>query len=110
MSREVIVALTAVIVALCMTVATLYFYFKDATLETIRVDAYKLFLKAENRFKTSGAGKEKMQWVFNTIREIMPSWVRIFVTDELLAELLQQWFNNVKDLLDDGKINKSAEV
>lgn len=109
MSKEIIVALTAVIVAICMTVAMLYTYFKDATLESLRADAYTLFLKAENTFAGTGKGKQKMDFVVNTIKYVMPKWLKVFISDEMLRELLQMWFNNIKDLLDDGKINDSAK-
>jgi hypothetical protein len=110
MSKEIIVALTAVIVAICMTFVTLYIYFKDATLDSLRADAYTLFLKAENTFAGTGNGKEKMDFVVNAIKHVMPKWLKLFISDEMLKELLQMWFNNIKDLLDDGKINDSAEV
>jgi hypothetical protein len=110
MSREMIVALTCVVVAICMTLFTVLSYLKDATLEDIRADAYKLFLKAENGFKGSGKGKEKMEWVFCAINSVIPNWLRLFISEDMIKELLQTWFDNIKDLLDDGKINKSTEV
>ena len=109
MSKETIVALTAVIVAICMTVAMLYIYFKDATLESLRADAYTLFLKAENTFAGTGKGKQKMDFVINAIKHVMPKWLKLFISDEMLRELLQMWFANIKDLLDDGKIKNSAK-
>lgn len=110
MSREVIVAVTCVVVAICMTLFTVVSYLKDATLEDIRVDAYKLFLKAENGFKGTGKGKQKMEWVVKAINGVIPNWLKMFVSDDMLKELLQTWFDNIKDLLDDGRINKSTEV
>lgn len=110
MSKEIIVAITCVVVAICMTLFTVVSYLKDATLEDIRVDAYKLFLKAENGFKGTGKGKQKMEWVAKAINGVIPNWLKIFVSDDMLKELLQTWFDNIKDLLDDGRINKSTEV
>lgn len=109
MSKEIIVAITCVVVAICMTLFTLYIYFKDATLESLRADAYTLFLKAENAFAGTGKGKQKMDFVVNAIKNVMPNWLKLFVSDEMLRELLQMWFDNIKDLLDDGKINDSAK-
>lgn len=110
MSKEIIVALTCIVVAICMTLFTVVSYLKDATLEDIRVDAYKLFLKAENGFKGTGKGKQKMEWVVKAINGVIPNWLKMFVSDDMLKELLQTWFDNIKDLLDDGRINKSTEV
>jgi hypothetical protein len=89
MSREVIVAVTCVVVAICMTLFTVLSYLKDATLEDIRADAYKLFLKAENGFKGTGKGKQKMEWVVKAINGVIPNWLKMFVSDDMLKELLQ---------------------
>jgi hypothetical protein len=50
-----------------------------------------------------------MDFVVNAIKNVMPNWLKLFVSDEMLRELLQMWFDNIKDLLDDGKINDSAK-
>lgn len=82
-------------------------YFKEKKLDEIRLDVYKLFLKAEHSYKESGQGKQKMKWVIQRARQLLPAWLQIIVTEEVFERLIQIWFDGIKDLLDDGKINCS---
>ncbi|MCM1236870.1 MAG: hypothetical protein NC489_42885 [Ruminococcus flavefaciens] len=82
-------------------------YFKEKKLDEIRLDVYKLFLKAEHSYKESGQGKQKMKWVIQRARQLLPAWLQIIVTEEVFEKLIQIWFDGIKDLLDDGKINCS---
>lgn len=40
---------------------------------------------------------------------MLPKAVQVFVTQEMLETAVQLWFDGVKDLLDDGKLNNSTE-
>lgn len=80
-------------------------YKKNKSLDEIRKDVYDLFLKAEHSFITTGAGKQKMKWVVSKARSMLPSWLQLIVTEELFEQIIQMWFEGVKDLLDDGKIS-----
>lgn len=70
--------------------------------------AYKLFVKAEEEYK-SGEGEEKMNYVVSNIHSILPGCVSMFIPEAVLKKILQCFFNELKDVLDDGKFNKSAE-
>lgn len=85
----------------------IYTYFRDKTMEQIRADVYKLFLQAEHAFKTSEMGKQKMEWVIQKARSLLPSWLQMLITEEVLQSIIQSWFDEIKDLLDDGKNNDS---
>lgn len=85
-------------------------YFKEKTLEEIRSDVYKLFLEAEHKYKESGQGKQKMKWVVSQARKLLPGWVQIVMTEDVFERIIQIWFECIKDLLDDGKINNSKEA
>jgi hypothetical protein len=99
-----------VIVGLVVTCAlTTFFYLKGKTLDDIRADVYKLILMAEHHFTEEGSGKDKMEWVLEATLEILPAWARLFITKESLAKAVQLWFDAVKDLLDDGKVNMSSK-
>lgn len=108
MSKETLVAVVCVIVAIIAVCITVYLYIKDNTLEGIREDAYQLFLRAEHELEDK-IGLEKMQWVLSQIRSLMPYWARFFITDATMKYVVQMWFDAVKDLLDDGKYNKSTK-
>lgn len=103
--------LTVVLIAMAvigLTVCT-YIYLRDKTLEEIRADVYQLFLTAEHTYLETGSGMQKMKWVVSRARSLLPSWAQAFITDELLYKVIEGWFQAVKDLLDDGKYNKSVE-
>ncbi len=80
-------------------------YFRTKTLDDIRMDVYKLFLKAEHDFKESHAGKQKMKWVISKARGLLPVWMQMIITEEMFENIIQYWFDGIKDLLDDGKLN-----
>lgn len=84
-------------------------YFKSKTLDDIRADVYKLFLRAEHNFKESHAGEQKMKWVIGRARGLLPVWVQMIVTEEMFEGIVQFWFDGIKDLLDDGKINDTGK-
>lgn len=99
----VLVAITVVFAILFMIMGIEYF--KNESLDEIRKDVYDLFLKAEHEFVTTGAGKQKMKWVVSKARSMLPSWMQLIITEELFEQIIQLWFDGIKDLLDDGKIN-----
>lgn len=82
-------------------------YFKEKTLQDIRMDVYKLFLKAEKKYYESGQGKQKMKWVVSQARSLLPPWLQLVMTEDVFIKLIQIWFDGIKDLLDDGKINNN---
>lgn len=82
-------------------------YLKAKTLDDIRVDVYRLFLRAEHNFKESHSGKQKMKWVISKARGLLPVWLQMIVTEEMFEGMVQFWFDGIKDLLDDGKINNT---
>lgn len=84
-----------------------YSYLKEKTLDSIRADVYQLFVKAENAFRASPAGKQKMKWVMSQARLLLPKWLQALISEEALAVIVETWFREVKDLLDDGRVNGS---
>ena len=97
----IIVALTIIMMAVA--------YFKGRSLEEIRNDVYQLILKAEHMYEESGAGKQKMKWVVSQARKLLPKWAQAFISEDALMNIIQAWFDGVKDLLDDGKMNHSEK-
>ena len=75
-------------------------------LEKIRKYVYKLFVTAEHEFKY-GDNEQKFEYVVQLARSSLPAIFRPFITEKLLKQAIQLWFDLCKDLLDDGKINKS---
>ena len=84
-------------------------YFKGRSLEEIRNDVYQLILKAEHMYEESGSGKQKMKWVVSQARKLLAAWQQALLSEETLENIIQAWFDGVKDLLDDGKMNHSEK-
>lgn len=74
----------------------------------IRIKAYEFFLEAEIKF-SSGEGQYKMDYVMENIYDYLPAIAKIFISRETFKKIIQKMFNEVKDLLDDGKRNKSTK-
>lgn len=109
MSINTIITIVVAVLALLGAAVIAYLYLRDKTLEDIRGDVYTLFLQAEHTYLETGAGRQKMKWVISQARGLLPSWARVIVTDTLLEKVVENWFCAVKDLLDDGKINRSVK-
>lgn len=86
-----------------------YAYLKNRTLDEIRGDVYQLVLKAEHTYRASASGKQKMKWVVSQARKLLPGWMQLIISEEMLQKIIQVWFDEVKDLLDDGKMNGSQK-
>lgn len=99
----VIIGLLIVISVIWMA----YSYLKEKTLDQIRGDVYQLVLKAEHIWRESAEGKQKMKWVVQQARKLLPGWLQALISEEALQKIIQVWFDEVKDLLDDGKVNGS---
>lgn len=70
--------------------------------------AYKLFVKAEKEYK-SGEGQEKMEYVISNIHSWLPEYISMFIPESVLKKILQWFFDELKDVLDDGKFNESTK-
>lgn len=107
MTINMIVTIVLIVIALAFISVGIYFYVRDKTLEDIRADVYQLFLEAEHTYQHTESGKQKMSYVIQRARSLLPNWAQFFITESLLEKVVQMWFDAVKDLLDDGKLNKS---
>jgi hypothetical protein len=74
---------------------------------TLRVEAFKLMLRAEKVFAAVN-GKEKFDLVLTELYDRIPPILKLFVTKESLAVWLQAWYDLAKDWLDDGQVNGST--
>lgn len=72
----------------------------------VREFAYQTMLLAERTFSDVD-GKIKFDFVVRIVYKYLPSWFRVFFTEEDLRRLIQEWYNLAKDFLDDGQINQS---
>lgn len=75
---------------------------------TLRELAYDFIKKAEKIFQGSKRGQEKFEAVFTEVYNLIPAWIRLFIPQNYLRKKLQEWYDLIKDELDDGKLNKST--
>ena len=106
-SNATSLALAAVGVAIAIVVIVKYI--RHVGLESIRERVYKAFLDAEHEFQY-GENTEKFEYVINIAKSTIPAPFGLFITESLLRKVVQAWFDLVKDLLDDGKINGTSKV
>ena len=101
----VVVAVVTVLVI--VTLVCVYQYTKMKGLDGIRGDVYQLILKAEHVYNASGQGEQKLKWVVQQARGLLPKWLQTLLSEDALMKIIDWWFKEVKDLLDDGKVNGS---
>jgi hypothetical protein len=75
----------------------------------LRTIANKLMLQAEQTIVGTKKGRERFEQVLTQVYLLIPIWIRIFLPKSAFEKKLQQWFELIKDSLDDGKINNSVE-
>lgn len=103
----VLIAVAVVLVGITLTL--IYHYLRLKGLDGIRADVYRLILHAEHLYNESGTGPQKLKWVVQQARDLMPMWMRWIITEEAMINIVNEWFKGVKDLLDDGKVNGTQE-
>lgn len=108
MTFNTIISILVILFFVIVLGAGVYFYFRNKTLNEIRADVYRKFLEAERNPNFTKKGKQKMKWVLNQARMLLPKWAQLLITEEFLEKVVEGWFQAVKDLLDDGKYNKSV--
>lgn len=74
----------------------------------VREFTYKAMLLAERTFSDAD-GKIKLDFVVRVVYKFLPVWLRLFVKEKHLENLVQGWYNTAKDFMDDGKINDSIK-
>lgn len=104
------IAVFVILFALCVVLA--YLYLKNKTKDEIRADVYELCQKAEQIYK-HGENKQKFTYVVQLARSLLPKSIQAFVTvpmlETLFENLIQELFEEIKDYLDDGKVNGSVK-
>jgi hypothetical protein len=76
---------------------------------SLRELAYELIRQAEQAISGTKMGRERFEFVLTQLYNMIPVWLRFFIPRSLLVEKLQEWFDLIKDSLDDGKINSSIK-
>ena len=90
-----------VILVLLVFIAYLVYLMVTKQWMKLKQQAYGLMLSAERLYDTT-EGKEKFIAVFEKIYYyLIPFWLRVFVTEDVIKEKLQKWYDLMKDCLKD---------
>ncbi len=77
--------------------------------DKIREKAYKLIRQAEETVIGTKMGQERFDIVLTQLYNLIPAWLKFFIPRSFLEQKLQEWFDLIKDSLDDGEINNSTK-
>jgi hypothetical protein len=78
--------------------------------EMLKAEAVAGIFYAEKIIVGTKRGRDKMNFVIDVLyKNYVPAWMKIFVTKQMLEDLIEDSFFKVRDLLDDGKSNNSCE-
>lgn len=81
----------------------------EAVINSIQADAYAAMLWAERNFSDDEGGT-KFLVVLEETYYLLPEEVRKYISKEAYAVILQDWYDNAKDILDDGALNRSQDI
>ena len=103
-----IVALVFIVAVIILLLLVAIKSLQTVGMEKIRSIVYKGFATAEDEFQ-HGDNYEKFEYVISLARSAIPLPFSLFITESLLRRVIQAWFDLCKDLLDNGKIDKSEK-
>ena len=108
LTENPVVAVVFIVIVVAIALFLLVKAMQTIGMEKIRVYVYHLFVEAEHEFKY-GENEDKFNYVICLAKGFIPSPFNLFITEKLLRKVVQTWFTLCKDLLDDGKLNKSEK-
>ncbi len=71
-------------------------YMKTKGLGGIRNDVYQLILRAEHIYHESGQGQQKLKYVVQQARGLLPKWLQFFITESMLMNIIEKWFRELR--------------
>lgn len=89
------VLILVIAVLVVVTAVVVYQYAKAKGLDGIRKEVYKLFLHAEHIYKESGQGEKKLKWVVQQARGLLPKWLQVIMSEDVLLKIIDWWFKEV---------------
>lgn len=108
LSQSPILAIIFIVLVVALLVFLLVKLVQKLGLEKVRTIVYKGFVKAEREFQ-KGENSQKFDFVCQLARSSIPAPFNLFVTESILRNTIQLWFDLTKDLLDDGKFNGTGQ-
>ncbi len=103
-----VLAIITIVVLVVIAIFTVVKAMQTVGMEKVRGYVYKLFVAAEKLFE-HGENTLKFEYVVNLARSSIPLPFSLVITESFLRKVIQTWFDLCKDLLDDGKFNRSGK-
>ena len=70
---------------------------------------YDAICAAENMF-LHGENEKKFEYYFDCVYQKLPTFIQFFMSKNAIAKKLEEWYIQVKDLLDNGVMDDSAKI
>lgn len=99
--------LLALIVGAIIVIFNVFFCYYTGQKQKIRDYVISLVIKAELKYG-SGTGELKYDYVVKRVKAFIPNKLQPFISDKLIDQFVDDGLYIIKDLLDDGKLNKSV--
>ena len=99
-------ALIVFVIASLILCVVLYFI---GGFEKVRPWAYDAICAAENMF-LHGENEKKFEYYFDCVYQKLPIFIQFFMSKNAIAKKLEEWYIQVKDLLDNGVMDDSAKI
>ena len=94
------VLILVIAVLVVITAVVVYQYAKAKGLEGIRKEVYELFLHAEHIYKESGQGEQKLKWVVQQARGLLPKWLQVIMSEGPFGRWKGKWLS---ELIGEGR-------
>ena len=91
------------IIVLILIVCNFILTLRSKSLEDIRSDVYEAFLRLEEEITGTKVGQQRLEKAVEYAYELIPSWMRIFITKAFLKKTVDKWFKQIKKILDDSR-------
>lgn len=97
----------ALLIGAVVVIFNICFCFYTGQKQKIRDYAISLVIKAELKYG-SGTGEIKYTYVVKRVKAFIPNKLVPFISDKIIDQFIDDGLYIIKDMLDDGKLNKSV--
>lgn len=96
MNTQTIISIIVIALVVITGVIFLVYQIKK---KGLRKTAIEFIVLAEEKFK-QGQNAEKFNYVLNAVYELLPSFLKIFITKSMIIDFIQKIFDEIKVALD----------
>ena len=108
LTQNPVIAILFIVIVIAAAVFLAVKAIQKVGLGKIQKYVYQKIDEAEHEFKY-GDNEQKFEYVIQLARSAIPSPFNLFITESLLRKTVQLWFDLIKDIMYDGKLNGVRE-